>query len=459
MLAPALLAAGLLAVVAWAHPELRHVDFIAFAGRARRVLEGQDLLSPRYPLGYPLALGLGKLLVGRVLLAGKLLSVAAGVALVALVARWLGPLAAIWLAVQAPLLVWGSTEGTDLPAVALAVGALALACPAAGPLRPAGAVPPLARPLVVGLLAGAAAMMRYPAAVVVPVALFSLVLCAPRRAPAARARLLGAGLLGLMLATSPHWLAALAGLGPLWPDPSENAAIGAGGGPPLPDPARWLAATRRGLLDALSGWPARLGLLGLALGLLRRDRRALSLLAWGAGHAALLGLFFSNARLALPTTLAATLGAAFLPRWALPPLAALALWTAWPQVHTVEPGVSAREALIAAAADLPGPVAATSPWFHLRRADGWIEGPLFLMDAVPRGTTPGNLTPTVLRAWCQQRGVRLVAVDVGRLSRTFPGLRPLATGPVGEGPVRGFSEVARSPGWRLLALDPGEEIP
>lgn len=449
VLLPALLAAGLLGVVAAAHPELRHVDFIAFATRARRVLAGQELLSPRYPLGYPLVLGLATLLTGRVLLAGKLLSVAAGVALVAAVGRWLGPLPALWLAAQAPLLAWGSTEGTDLPAVALAVGALALAAPQAGAARPAGAVVIGPRPLLAGLLAGAAAMTRYPAAVVLPGLVLALLL-----AREGRARGVGLLLLGLLIATTPHWLAALAGLGPLLPDPSENAAIGAGGGPATPPLLRWWAATGRGLRDALSSWPTWLGLGGLLWGLLRRDRRAIALLTWGAAHAALLGLFFSNPRLSLPTTLAASLGAAFLPRWLLPPLAALALWGAWPQLLAPEPGVQARQALIDAAAGRPGPVAATSPWFHLRRADGWIEAPVFLMDAVPPGTTPGNLTPARLHAWCRERDVALVAVDAGRLARTFPGLRPLATGP-----VDGFTEIARSPGWRLLEVQPGEEVP
>ncbi|MCK6503718.1 hypothetical protein L6R53_10020 [Myxococcota bacterium] len=449
VLLPALLALGLLGAVAVTHPELRHVDFVAFAGRARRVLEGQDLLSPRYPVGYPLVLGLAKVAAGRVLLAGKLLSVAAGVALVAAVARWLGALPAAWLAAQAPLLTWGSTEGTDLPAIALAVGALAIAAPSAGPRRAAGARRIDPRPLCAGLLAGAAVMTRYPAAVVVPALLLALVGSGP-----GRARAVGLALLGLALATAPHWLCALAGLGPLLPDPRENAAIGAGGGPPSPALPRWWAATGRGLRDALSTWPTWVGLGGLLLGLLRRDRRAAVLLAWGAGHAALLGLFFSNPRLSLPTTLAASLGAAFLPRWLLPPLSALALWGAWPQLLAAEPGVVEREALIAAAAGRSGPVAATSPWFHLRRADGWIEAPLFLMDAVPPGTTPGNLAPAHLRSWCQERGVPLVAVDAGRLARTFPGLRPLASGP-----VEGFTEIARSPGWRLLEVQAREEAP
>lgn len=437
------------------HPELRLVDFVPFAGRARRVLEGQDLLSPRYPLGYPALLGLLTLATGRVLLAGKVLAVLAGVGAVAVTGRWLSPAAGLWLLVQAPVLTWAATEGTDMPAVALSLLALALAWPGEG--EGEGMDP---RPLLAGLLAGAAAMMRYPAAIVAPLVLLGVVFCGPRLDGARRRRALGLALLGMALATAPHTAAALLGAGPWLPDASENAAIGGGfgaigggfgvgGDPAAPGGARWLQAVGRAGAEALSGWPARLGAVGLLLGLLRRDRRAGALLLWGLSHLAVLGFFFSNPRLCLPSTVAATLGAAFLPRPLLPPLAALALWGAWPQARLVEPGTAPREAIVAAASSLPGPVATTSPWFHLRRDDGWIESPVLVMDAVPSGATPGGLTPPALLGWARARGIRYVAVDTGRVARTWPGLKPLL-----QGEVDGLREVARASGWRLLEVQP-----
>jgi len=438
----ALAATGLLGVLAWHHPELRLVDFVAFAGRARRVLGGLDLLSPRYPVGYPALLGLGKLALGDVLVAGKVLAVAAGVGAVLVTGRWLGLMSGLWLLVQFPLLGAASTEGTDLPALALALGALALAFPAAGARRAGADRKGVHAGLLAGALSGAAMMMRYPAALVLPVVLLGVSLRHPRGG-----RALGLALLGLVLVTAPHWLTALYTGAPLMPAVAENAAIGAG--PQAVDALhRFWPGLRRALGLALAAWPARLGALGLLIGLLRRDRRAAALTLWGLLHLVLLGFFFSNPRLVLPATVAASLGVAFLvPRFVLLPLAGAVLWWTAPAAWQSAPGTRPLQQIVAAADGLPGPVASTSPWFYLRRSDGWLDAPVLIKRAALPGATPGSVTPESLVTWGQQQGIHLVVVDTGRVARTYPGLRPLLSEP-----QPGLVELARSSGWRLLSL-------
>lgn len=438
---PALLLLTLLTLfaLAQAHPGLRFVDFISFAERAQRLWEGQDLLNGRYPVGYPALLALLSPPLGA-LVAGKALSVAGAVLAVFAVHRWLGPFAALWLLVQPAFLAWGSTEGTDMLALSLALLALSLV-----ERGPAWAV---------GALAGAAAMMRYPAAAVLPVLLLGLAI-----APGPRARRLGECLGAFLLLSSPHWAGALLGLGPLLPEAGENTAIGMGDGPPAPALERWFQGLRvagAGLLWSGTppeppqlSWPVVLGLAGLSLGLLRRDLRALLLLLLAAAHLAVLGFFFSNERLALPLSVPLLLGVAFLPR-ALPLLAAVGLsLLSLPRAFQVDPAAQAREEIVAAASQLGEPVASSSPWFYLHRQDGFIESGTLLREAVPAGATPGQLSPTMLRAWAQGSGVRYVALDLGRVHRTFPGLRPLL-----RGSTDGFREVAAAPGWRLLEILP-----
>ena len=123
--AVATLAAAVLALLS--QDQLGLVDFISFAGRARRLRDGLDLVHPLYPVGYPALLSAVTAVVGDVLHAGKVLSIMGGALAIAATARLVGPLPALWLLAQGALLQWGSVEGTDMPAAALTLACLAAA--------------------------------------------------------------------------------------------------------------------------------------------------------------------------------------------------------------------------------------------------------------------------------------------------------------------------------------------
>ena len=67
-------------------------------------------------------------------------------------------------------------------------------------------------------------------------------------------------------------------------------------------------SARRASVDSFGALLPGVGLLGLIVGAVRRHKPAIGLLALALTHVAGLGLAFSNPRLALPATLAATLG-------------------------------------------------------------------------------------------------------------------------------------------------------
>jgi hypothetical protein len=403
------------------------VDFISFAGRARRLRDGIDLVHPLYPVGYPAALSALTALVGDVLWAGKVLAVAAGALAIAATARMLGPLPALWLLAQGALLQWGRTEGTDMPAAALSLASLA----AATERRPGWA----------GALAGAACLCRYTGLAVVPVALLL----------AGRPHIF----LGAFVATTaPHWATALFTGASVLPDQTENLSIAAGHGTSLLS-AETLQRWPRGIMHATmlaARQPATwIGAAGLLFGAGRRDRRAFALLGLATTHLALVGLAFAKPRLVLPATLALAAGAAFLvprsrPRfgWLLPaagaPVAIGAVLALWPTTS-----IDARRAEQGAAlAAAEGPFYTSDPWVAVR-AGGWLHGGRPLHAAGQAAA----LTPASVAAAARDQGVTRVMVDRSRVRRTYAGLTPL----MDEDNLPGLRLVDRGTDWRLWAVE------
>ncbi|MCB9763493.1 MAG: hypothetical protein H6739_27245 [Alphaproteobacteria bacterium] len=418
------LAAIALTALAWAHPGLRLVDFISFSARARRLTEGADLVHPLYPVGYPAALVAVKALVGDALVAGKVISVAAAVGAVGAAARWLGPAAGVWLLGQLALLRWGSTEGTDMAAASLALMSMASASSR--------------RPGLSGALVGAACMMRYTALAAVPVA--ALLAGRPWR------------FFGVFaLCTAPHWALALATGAPLLPDQTGNLAIAAGEPTALwswETLGRWPGGFGRALAVSLEDWPTRIAAAGLVVGLVRRDRRAVGLVAFGLAHAALIGLAFANPRLMLPSALCWALGATWLaPRPWLLAAAGLAvgahsLRADWP----LRPDEAQLSAVVDRCATLEGPFLTSSPWFFHRR-DGWLE-PGGLLRRVPG--PPHRLDPPTLARFAREHGVRHVVLDPGRVRATWPALAPLLMGAAVQD-TGGLTHVDGVAGWQVWA--------
>lgn len=416
--------AVVIGVGAWAaaaHPALRFVDFVRFSERARDLRAGAHLTDRLYPVGYPALIAVLAPAVGSALTAGKAVSVGAAALLAGVVARRLGAGAALWVLSGQAVLLAGTTEGTDLPALALALAAVLSAD----------------RPTRAGVLLGAALLMRYTAVAAVPV----VVALSPDRRRTVTA---------LVVATAPHWAVALATGGNLLPDQRENLTIAAGAPVPLlswDTARRWPGGFGRAITDGVGGAVVGLGALGFVPALIRRDRRAAGVLAYGLLHAAALGLGFANARLALPVGACVALGAAWLVPGPL--LAALALGVgAWNLRLPAENDAEAARAggvaeLLRAHPELPGPVVATSPWFY--RYDGvWIEGGIQLSGL--RGGPA--MSPGVLAERVRSAGAVVVALDTARTRRQSPGLDALLSS---RAPV-GWEAVGSPRGWHVWRL-------
>ena len=399
------LAAVVLGVLSALDPHLRFVDFLQFSERAEGLRVGAGLSHPLYPVGYPALLSLIQAVTGDVLVAGRVISLAAGAGAVWATTRLVGPWVALWLLFQVQTLLWGAAEGTDLAAAALALGAIAAAHEK--------------RPWLAGALAGAACMARYTGVAVVPV----VVVVAGWRALASWA-----------LVVAPQAALALASGGPL-PDQGSNMAIGHGPG------SGWFEGLRRALPHVLGEWPAWVGLGGLVVGSARRDRRAWMLLAYAVLHVGGLALAFANPRLALPATSALALGLFWLVprRWALLPVVGLAAWTL-PRALEVPPDAARVRPLVEAAE--PGKYLSSDPWFHTVD-DGWLRPgtPIWIVGE------PHSLSAERVRAFALETGHTHVALDAGRAGRS-PGLRALMS----EG-AEGYVEVARATGQVLYRLD------
>lgn len=401
-------AAVLLTVLAALHPELRFVDFISFGERAWRLREGLDWVNPKYPVGYPVLLTLLEWPLGDVLLAGKVLGVAAGAGLAWATARLVGPWGAAAVVCHLSVLIWGSTECTDVMAAAFAVGALAAAHNK--------------HLWAAGLLAGAACMTRYTGIAVLPVV---LVACGKQA---------WKPLLTWAACMVPHVVLALVFDRPLLPDQGENMAIG--GRPPL-----WESLWHT-LPHVARDWPTWPGLVGLIVGMVRLDKRAYWLAAYAALHLIGVSLAFANPRLVLPSTIAITAGVIWLfpRRWSLvPALAALG----WGLPKAVGPMGEGAELIpvVTAAAELDGPFLSTTPWFY-QRDGSWLRPALPIQEAQ---RDPRKLTPQAVHDFALREGFEHVVLTEGRVVHSTPQLKPLL-----QGEPAGWVVVDEGPGWRIL---------
>ena len=415
----ALLSGFLLAAVAVAHPELRLVDFIPFSVRARHLPGGNDLINPLYPSGYPALLLVAQRMVGDVLIAGKLLSVLAGMGLTYVAVWWISPWVGLWLISSAAMLQWGATEGTDLMAASLSIG---------------GLLAVRARPGLAGALLGAACMTRYTAIAALPVAL-----------------LFGRGRLSLLAAfavvTVPHWGVALATGSSVLPDQTANFAIGGQREPLLSMHTlqRIPHGLGRAVITVLQDAMVQIGAWGLFFGILKGDRRAMMLAGLALLHLTGVGMAFVNARLVLPASLCLLLGAAWLiPGRLLIPAAVVGLWFNLQPARSPSVVESSLSKVTAQCNELEGPMLTSSPWFHQRK-DGWLESGILLR----RLGDSRRLDPARLRSVALAWEVSYLALDIGRVRASYPGLAALASGSAPEG----FEVVAKSPGWRIYRLE------
>lgn len=412
----ALVACLVLGWLAASVPHARFVDFVSFSQRAEGLRSGEFWMHPLYPVGYPLLLSGLKAVFGDVLVAGRVLSVAAGVGLSVALSRWIGPWLALVVLVQVPVLTYGATEGTDLLAAALAISAVL-----AGVSK---------RSWLAGALLGGACLCRYTGIAAAPVVLW---LAGWR------------GLASFALVTSPHWVgAAVLDVSP-WPDQGLNMQIGRGpGGGPQPGRVERFFVGLWQVSHHLKTWPSLMGLVGLVVGAWRRDLRAVWLLVYGLLHCAGLALAFANPRLALPVLLVMGCGWYWLlpRRWLVLALPVL-MWWGWPKARNV-PGDAVLVAEVQQAAQgLEGPYASSTAWFYSEQS-GWLRAPWMIWEAAE----PGLMTPEKLHAWCKKVGIRMVVLDRAR-TRRAPGIQGLAMGRK----TPGFELVAKGKGWVLLRVE------
>lgn len=415
---PVLVAAGtalVLGVALAADRPLSFPDFPLFADRARDLSHGTlaRLADPLYPVGYPLILAGTKAIVRDGLVAGRLLSAIAAVALAGVVAE-AGDLAAFALLACAGFASSGATEGTDMPAAALGIAAILLA---------------ERRPGLAGALAGAAALTRYPAAAAIPVVLG---LSRDRRAA-----------IGPAAAIVIHLAAAALAGGPYLPDQSHNLAIGGAGSLLL----RWPVASAHAAFLALSDPIAAVAAIAVVLGRGWRDRRVVGLLAAAILHVGLLGLAFANPRLVLPASLAvAVAGGLTLDRlewrykaytWAML-FVGLAGLAALVSSRGPTAREASRDAIVALAR--PEPLATSSPDVAVP-VQGWPLPCRSIVEA-----EPGD--PETLWVWMVREGFSQVLLEDDRVRHQWKGLRPLLSA---DPP--GFRLVAERDGWRLLDVE------
>ncbi len=448
----ALLLLAAAALVGWLGREhgLRFVDIVSFSRRARELSAGRPASDGLYPLGYPAMLAIGHAFGAPVLLTARALSLVAAVLLVGLAGRRLGFAAAIWILAQPVLLTWGATEGTDLLAASLSIGAVLLAD----------------RPVLAGICLGLAIDVRWTSAAWIP-ALW--IVTAPRE------RLVAIS--AMTVGTLPHWMACAWSGHLVFPDQGMNLAMAAGPGAPPQAAGTWAALTRipSGLLrttpivlpDLATRASAALLPLAAVFAAGRgdaegaRDRRlALALFVGGVLHTLALAAVFANPRLAVPATLAALFGVAVairrlgrfgtslrtLASGGLLGAAAAVFWFGLPGLRAPTPDERMAGELASAFAEAksplpPGQVLANNPVAYTE-ADGWLVPSVNLggLYVTPR------TTPEELARLADEHGLGVLVLDATRSERDYAGLHALFAAKEPE--VGGWTRVSASI-WRV----------
>lgn len=446
----AMLAVIGLTVLSLQHPGLRLVDFLGFSTRAHRLLSGEDLVHPLYPVGYPAVLSVLQWAGVSPIAAGRVISVAAGALAVGVTTRWFGAAAGAWLLVQPVLLTYGTTEGTDLAALSLGLAALWARS--------------TERPVLAGTLAGLATLTRYTSAALLPALLLPPL--GARHGRRSTVRTVGA----FVLATTPHWLVALITGASVLPDQSGNLAIGANAvvhGPGWDTIARLPAGLQAAAPFLFSGPGVGIGLAGLGVvgALAWRHREpaladpVLRLFSWGLIHWVLIAAAFANARLVLPSRLCFALGLGLAlrqrPRLLLAASIAMGLWTI-PPAWRPSDAEQRLSRVVDTLEHLEGPLRTG----HFLTSDPWVyrQNGAHLQTGTPLrelGGDPRTIEATQLAAFARVRGYTLIVLDSGRLGRTYPGLLPLFEHDSSAEDV-GLSPVARVPGYRVFAVQPEE---
>jgi hypothetical protein len=216
---------------------------------------------------------------------------------------------------------------------------------------------------------------------------------------------------------------------------------------------------------SLADWTARLGALGIVLGLIKRDARAFALVGLALLHVSLIGLAFGNDRLLLPASMAWSLGIiGVLPtRIQVRPRAIALLLLVVTSVYLASwhlPQMSAKteEEMLryqaqAKAQDLPGPLLSSTPWVYQVR-DGWLEQSIPIREAAfdpELGHPVGDhsIGPEQVHHFALQMGIRALALDTGRVGATYPSLRPMLR----PSPPAGFTRSDEIPGWVFLQVE------
>ena len=382
------LASGcLFAILIFLTPQLRFVDFVAFSDRAQRISNGDDLYHGLYPIGYPVALLLGKVGFGSVLLVGKFYSVVGSIVLLFVAIFWQGNAGALAVVSCASFWLWGQVEGTDMVAAGLTIGAVVLARD---------------KPGWASVLWCVAFLTRYTAIAGLPFVIWA----SPHRLRT---------LVYIVIGTSPHWFLALwVGQAPLI-DQTENFSRS-----PEPIHVRLLWGPIRGIESIFRSDPWLLiAVLGWVKGL--KDTIGRRVFAFGLVHLVMISLVFTKPRLLLPLSIVFSLGwiwFVFRKRYLWTVSVVASIWGIYRSVDISPRTLEANH--VAFHSPVSERFLTTSPWFFYH-SDGWLRG------GVPLGevSRPDQLSTSKILQYAKRNDYHYLVVNSPRLRAPYKRLRTI----------------------------------